>query len=315
MMTLVKSLSSGKGTVMTGEEFQNKLDASFVYKGLNYGRVHLIHETQDAYSQEVIQFSGHFALSDSFKSVFLEAVELMNSYCRPLVKTPLSEYYPQFLPRLTNAFHTLCGAECAAIRGYPRPAFTTLRNVFDDVVLVSAALQKITDLYKIEGIDPNGQFEPTVVKKSRKDEEFRVRKLMTGKDSGLSADVISELAQLNDLYDYEVHGGRLSLTDAMGFMKGTEPLQVMPKFVPKTFAIFMNRFIEVSWALHRLLPAIQPPEAQMPTDWADRWTLVDESFDFAVRSLSTELGKSVGDAYAEFIKAKFPFNSGSVFPL
>ena len=300
---------------MTGAEFQNRLDAAFVFESANYGRVHLIHGKQDAYMEEVVQFRGHLALSDAFKAVFLEAVELLNTYCQPRVKVQLSECYPQFLPRLTNAFHTLCGAECAAIHGYPRPAFTTLRNVFDDVVLVSASLQKVTDFYKIEGIDPNGKFDPAAVKKARKDEEFKVRKLMTGSESGLRADVTSELTKLNDLFDFEVHGGRLSLTDAMAFMKGTGTLHFLPKFMPQAFAIFMNRFNEVGWAVHRLLPAIQPPGVSMPKEWADRWNLVDESFEIAVRSLSKQLEMKVGDAYAEFIKVKFPFNAGSVFPL
>jgi hypothetical protein len=300
---------------VTGEEFQKRLDAAFVFEGANYGRVHLIHGTQDEYSQGVLQFGGHLALSDGFKAVFLEALELMNVYCRPRIKTPLAEHYPQFLPRLANAFHTLCGAECAAIRGYPRPAFTTLRNVFDDAVLMSASLQKITDFYKIEGIDPRSAFDPVVAKKARKREEYRVRRLMTGVDSGLGVDVVNELAKLNDLFDSEVHGGRLSLTDAVAFMKSQGPLQILPKFVPDTFALFMNRFTEVSWAVHRLLPAVQPSEAPMPKEWAQRWALVDESFDIAVRSLSKDLGKKIGDAYAEFINAKFPFNAGSIFPL
>lgn len=300
---------------MTGEEFQKRLDAAFVFEGANYGRVHLIHGTQDEYSQGVLQFGGHLALSDSFKAVFLEALELMNVYCRPRIKTPLSEHYPQFLPRLANAFHTLCGAECVAIRGYPRPAFTTLRNVFDDAVLMSASLQKITDFYKIEGIDPRSIFDPVVAKKARKHDEHRVRRLMTGVHSGLGVDVVNELAKLNDLFDSEVHGGRLSLTDAVAFMKSQGPLQILPKFVPDTFALFMNRFTEVSWAVHRLLPAVQPSEAPMPKEWAQRWALVDESFDIAVRSLSKDLGKKIGDAYAEFINAKFPFSAGSVFPL
>lgn len=291
------------------------MDAAFVFEGANYGRVRIIHGSQDEYSQRVLQFSGHLALSDSFKAVFLESVELMNVYCRPRVRAPLSEHFPLFLPRLANAFHTLCGAECAAIRGYPSPAFTTLRNVFDDAVLMSAALQKFTDFYKIEGLNPNQKFDPNVAKKARKVEEFKVRKLMTGSDSGLGDDVTNELAKLNDLFDFEVHGGRLSLTSAVAFMKGEGPLHVVPKFAPNTFALFMNRFNEVSWAVHRLLPAVQPPGVPMQKEWADRWALVDESFEIAVRSLSKELGKKVGDAYAEFIKVKFPFNSGSVFPL
>ncbi|HKX94598.1 MAG TPA: hypothetical protein VJM48_07835 [Methylibium sp.] len=300
---------------MTGNEFQERLDAAFVFEGANYGRVHLIHGTQDEYSQGVLQFSGHLALSDGFKAVFLEALELMNVYCRPRITTPLSEHFPQFLPRLVNGFHTLCGAECAAIRGYPRPAFTTLLNVFDDSVLTSAALQKLTDFYKIEGIDPNGTFDPDAARRARKVEEFRVRRLMTGPDSGLGTEVIGELRHLNDLFDFEVHGGRLSLADSMAFMKGQGPLHVLPKFVPETYALFMNRFTEVAWTVHRLLPSVQPPEAPMPKEWADRWALVDDSFEIAVRSLSKDLGKRVGDAYADFVKVKFPFTAGMVFPL
>ncbi len=300
---------------MTPEEFQSKLGNAFIFEGVMFGRIELIKKSEAAYGTEVAQFNGHFALSDSFKSIFLETIELLNTHCRPQLQTKLSEYFPQFLPRLANAFHTICGAECNAIRGYPRPAFTTLRNVFDDAVMVSAALQKITDFYRIEGINPEEEFDAGKFMKSRKDEEFRVRKLMTGRDSGLSADILASLSKLNDLFDYEVHGGRLSLTDAIGFMKGTESLQILPKFSSKTFAIFMNRFTEVSWAIHRLLPAVQPPGILMPKDWADRWALVDQSFEFAIRALSDDCGEKVGDNYADFMKIKFPFNSCSVFPL
>lgn len=303
---------------MTGEEFQKRLQEAFMYKGQVYGRVHLIYESEAEHGMAVTKYSGHLALSDAFKACFLEAVELLNSHCRPQVTEPLSEFYPQLLPRLVNAWHTLCGASRTAYDGYPRPAFTMLRNVFDDNVLTSAALQKITDFYKIEGIDPNdksGKIDPIAIKKARMANEFAVRKHMTGSNSGLPADVLHELAQLDAIFDFEVHGSRLSLADAMAYMKGTQPLPTVPRFNEASFAMFMNRFTEAAWTLHRLVPTIQPPDVPLPKEWADRWTLVDESFDIAVRSLSKELGKKVGDAYADFVKAKFPFNAGSTFPL
>lgn len=300
---------------MTGAEFQERLDVAFHYEGVKYGRLALVEKSEVEYKIASSQFGGHVALSHAFKSVFLESIELLNTYCRPRVKTPLSEHYPQFLPRMSNSFHTLCGAECAAVNGYSSPAFTTLRNVFDDVVLVSAALQKVTDFYRIEGINPTEKFDPNTFTRNRKNEERRVRPLMTGSGSGLDSAVITELDKLNQLFDFEVHGGRLSLANSIKFMKGAESLQVLPQFNPKTFALFMNRFTEVSWAVHRLVPAVQPPEAPMPKEWADRWALVDNSFEIAVRSLSDELGMKVGDAYAEFINAKFPFDASSVFPL
>jgi hypothetical protein len=303
---------------MTGEEFQERLDAAFIHDGRNYGRVHSIFEAEETFSHTALKFSGHIALSDGFKACFLEAVELLNTHCGPLVKAQLSEFYLLFLPRVTSAFHTLCAAERAALKGYPRPAFTILRNVFDDCVLTSAALQKITDFYKIEGIDPTNigrAIDPVAVKKARKKNEFDVRKLMTGSDSGLGTDTTDALEKIDALYDFEVHGSRLSLTHAVDYMKGKGPLPVLPTFTERDFALFMNRYNEVAWSLHRLVPAMQPPDAPMPKDWADRWTVVDESFDIVVRSLTEQLGKKVGDAYADFIKVKFPFAVKSTFPL
>ncbi|MBC8740617.1 hypothetical protein F6X40_28715 [Paraburkholderia sp. UCT31] len=303
---------------MTGEDFQKRLDAAFIHEGHDYGRVRSIFEAEDIFSNTALKFSGHMALSNGFKACFLEAVELLNTHCRPLVNAPLSAFYVLFLPRIASAFHTLCAAERAALRGYPRPAFTTLRNVFDDCVLTAAALQKITDFYKIEGIDPTNTDKTTdlvAIKKARKQNEFDVRKLMTGSDSGLGTDITDVLAKIDALYDFEVHGSRLSLTRAEDYMKGEGPLPVLPAFTERDFAWFMNRYNEVAWSLHRLVPAMQPPDAPMPTDWADRWTLVDESFDICARSLTEQLGKKFGDAYADFMKVKFPFTAKSTFPL
>lgn len=53
----------------------------------------------------------------------------------------------------------------------------------------------------------------------------------------------------------------------------------------------------------------------MPDDWAHKWQIVDESFEFAVKSLHTDNGKKVGLEYPKFVAAKFPFNAKSLFPL
>ncbi|WP_233808999.1 hypothetical protein [Paraburkholderia sp. HP33-1] len=207
---------------------------------------------------------------------------------------------------------------CSNLVGHPLPAFTTLRKVFDDCVLTFAALQKITDFHKIEGIDPINTDKPidlVAVEKARKNNEFDVGKLMTRSGSDLGTDVTGALAMIDALYDFEVHGSRLSLTHAADYMKGKGASPVLPTFEERDFALLMNRYNEVAWSLHRLVPAMQPPDAPMPTDWADLWTLVDESFDIVVRSLTEQLGKKVGDAYADFMKVKFPFTVKSTFPL
>ena len=42
---------------------------------------------------------------------------------------------------------------------------------------------------------------------------------------------------------------------------------------------------------------------------------MDNSFDVAVESLASDVGKKIGIAMVEFVNAKFPFNENSMFPL
>jgi hypothetical protein len=306
---------------MTGAEFEKRLHATFTEGGVPFKRAHLLFDREKEYGLETLKFGGYLALSDAFKCMFLESVELANTHIPPQIKVNLSEHYPQFVPRIVSAFHYVCGAERAALNGYPLPAYTTLRNVFDTTTLMSAAMQGLTNFYLIEGLDEKGQligggpdFDPIKAKRARIDDEWKVRKKMTGKDSGLQPSTIDHLRKLDEMYDSEVHGARLSLADAMGYMKGKAPLNVLPKFKDISFAIFMNRYCEVCWTIHRLLPLIQPPDTSMPDAWVEKWEVLDDSFELTIRSLSKDLGKGVGDAYADFVQAKFPFSATSTFP-
>ncbi len=300
---------------MNPEEFVARLDAISIEEGIPYGRVQALFEAEAAYGESAAQFKGYLALSDAFKALFLETTELLNSVCWPQKKTPLSAEYVLFLPRLTLSFQLLCGAERAALKGYPYLGYTALRNIFDSLVLVSAALQKFTDFYSIEGLDPTQPFDVSTYKKLRRKTELTVSQLMTGAKSGLTPETIVELAQWDALFDHETHGARLSLAGAMGWMKGTEPLGVLPKFDSASFAMFMNRYCEIAWMAHRLLPLTQTADALLPTGWGEKWRVVDDSFERTVFALKAQLGKRIGGALTEFVKTKFPFKASSPFPL
>lgn len=306
---------------MSPSDYVKRLDAISVYEGVRYGRVHMIFEEESAYGAKVADtMRGYLALSDAFKGFFLETVARLNTECRPKVKSALSEMYPLFVARLTNNMQSLVGAERLALHGYPLQAYTLHRNTFDNAVLTAAVLQKITDFHAIEGVEPGKPLDLTTpglkaLKRQRQQNEWAVQDVMLGKDSGLSAETIEELKKIDDTYDLEVHGSRLSLAGAMGWMKGTEPLSVVPAFKPTDFSLHMNRYIEVAWMVHRLVPAIQPPEAPLAEDWQKKWSIIDDSFEVSIASITEELGKKFGAAVVEFVKTKLPFNAGSVFPL
>jgi len=297
------------------EEFVKRLDSISNYKGSAYGRLRLLFEEEEKHEQAILQYKGYRALSDAFKCFFLETVELVNTECRPKIKTPLSAFYALFMPRLAHNFQSLCGAERVALRGYPLHGYTLLRNTFDNIVLTSAALQMFTDFYSIEGIAPGKPVDINAIRRLRKTTEFAVRLKMTGDQSGLSQETLEELAKWDSLFDYETHGARLSLTQAQGWLKGAEPLPVLPKFSERASAIFINRYCEVAWMTHRLVPLVQPPRVPLPDSWTKKWNLIDESFEICVYSLTQQLGKKIGAAIVDLVKTKFPFNDQSAFPL
>ena len=215
---------------------------------------------------------------------------------------------------MRHAFHSLCGAERAAVAGYPLLAYTVLRNIFDNLILLSAALQKFTDFYSIEGVEPDKP--PTdiaSINKLRKKTERAVQLKMTGDESNLTAETRDELKKWDMTFDWEVHGARLSLVGAQEWIRGHEPLTVLPQFVEREFVMFINRYCEVGWMTHRLIPSLQLPGVPLSDAWKEKWRTLDDSFE-AVAKAFEEGGKPIGAAIIELVKTKFPFNEGSEFP-
>jgi len=303
------------GIHMTPKQFVDRLTDISLDGDVPFGALTLIREEEARHLQKTLGYKGYWALSDGFKCFFLETTGLMGSCVRPRITVPLSEYYALMVPRIVNSFRILCGAEHLAASGYPLPAFTILRNVFDQLVLTSAALQRLTDFYSIEGLDPTKQFDPKHAKKLRKDTEFSVRKKMTGVDSAISAPAIEDLRVMDTLFDSEVHGAQLSLTEATAWLKGTGSLRTVPEFSETWMSAYMNQANGCQWMLHRLLPNLLPPAISMPDTWLEKWRIIDDSFQVASNANAVQNGKRMWASFIEFIQFKFPFKETSRWPL
>ncbi|WP_079433382.1 hypothetical protein [Zoogloea sp. LCSB751] len=301
---------------LTTKEFMDRLESISVYENKPYGRCFLLFEEESSYGASAAnEMSGYLSLSDAFKCFYLETVERINTECRPKVKTPLSEFYPMFFARLNNNFETLVAAERVALHGYPHQAFTMHRNNFDNAVLTAGAMQGFTDFYSIEGLVPGQAFDERSMKALRKKTEFAIQDIMLGSKSGMSQSTVDALSKINHAFDLEVHGSRLSLAKAADWLKGVAPLRIMPTFEPRTFSLHMNRYLEVAWMVCRMIPLIQPPEAQLSADWPEKWRVLDDSFQLICDAMTKECGKPFGAAFIEFVQNKFPFTAESVFPL
>ncbi len=298
--------------------YEKKLESISRHNHVPYGRAFMLFDSEEEHFKKCLTYKGYLSLSDAFKCIFLETMELFDIECRPKIKSSVSRSYPLFVPRLVHSYKSLCGSERIALKGYPLQAYTLLRNTFDNIVVVSAVLQGITDFHSADGIDrieSGGEIDLKQIRNKKKATEFDVRSKMTGARSGLSQTTINELAIWDDMFDWETHGSRLSLSSSLSWMQGQEPLSVLPEFLEREFAMFMNRYCEIAWMVHRLLPMIQFSEAPLGNSWNEKWCIIDTSFELMVTSLTVQAGKPIGAAIVEFVKQKFPFNEKSVFPL
>jgi len=93
---------------MSPADMQQRLEEISRDRGIAYGRVHELFASERQYGLEVAsRFHGYLALSDAFKSFFLETTEVLNSTTKPRVATPLSEFHAVFMPRLVHALSIL----------------------------------------------------------------------------------------------------------------------------------------------------------------------------------------------------------------
>jgi len=270
--------------------------------------VELVTSAEAEFEQYLAQFKGHQALTGTFNCFFLRTVERFNLDIVANVKAPVSSHHALFMEQLVSAFQSLRAAEVTAMRGYTFQATTILRNVYDNCVFASAAVQNMTDFERLAGVVPGEPFDVAKFKSHRKKEERRVRDLMDGKGSGLSTQTLNDLRLLGDNYDSEVHGSRLTLSQNMGWLKGQESLSVVPTLTEDRVAIFMNRHTEVCWLVHRMMPLMQVDTLRFQTGWGSEWSSIDDGFDHMLAEFTRQLKKTVGDSFREFVKAKFPFD-------
>ena len=288
------------------------------HDGVPYGRLRRLVLASELYSDAVgRELPGYQALADSFSCHVLETIETTRRL--GLTATPsVSEAYTWFVPRILVHFESLCAAETTARSGYPYPAFTILRNTFDGVLLTSAAVQRVEHWLRIDGLDPkaSGSLDVEVARKMKIAVERKIFEQMTGAESGLPLDTVESLARLNKNFDAEVHDARLSKTRYVKWSAGREGLMVGPHFDinDHQFPNYMNRFLEIAWMVHRLLPLLQTSASQLPPEWKTKWRDLDGVFRDFVVSVVGRSGRRIGAAVAQFVELRFPFHEEECFP-
>ena len=187
-------------------------------------------------------------------------------------------------------------------------------------MFLAAIMNGITTFSAINGLPAGNQHKTPItddgykiIIKNRKTEERRVLDIMIRNKSGLDPVHLNHLSQWEAMFNDEVHGARLTMTLEHGpAAKGEDTTTIAPKFREKACGMFMNRFSEVCWMLHRTLPFLQLPHQPFNDKWADKWHILDDSFRFMEQSLA-DAQRDIAKAIIAIIEKKYPFSPCSYF--
>jgi hypothetical protein len=108
------------------------------------------------------------------------------------------------------------------------------------------------------------------------------------------------------LFNFEVHGGSLSLSQEMAAIsKGRVP-QIGPTADHDAFVMYMNRSAELGWLIVRLLPFLEVSEGAFGKEWRHKRQVLDDSFRFMVEALGN-LGKTLAQSFITMVDTNFLF--------
>jgi hypothetical protein len=207
-------------------------------------------------------------------------------------------------------------AEIVAVNGYPLDGYALLRNAKEQALCIGAIASGHSSFpawYGYKGMDPSipvDHEKNRLAARNRKVEEFRIRSITLGRNSGLGEEHIRELERWENLFNMQVHGSRFSMAqDYFRMQKGLFSIGPLPD---EDVAMYMNRFSEISWMAHRILWYLQRADVRFDGEWERRWNIMDESIRFMVLGLD-ELGKKIAKTFEAMIDAKFQFGPGTCY--
>jgi hypothetical protein len=305
------------------QKLQRALEDAFAHPHTNVvGGKHLqpLMDAEDIFGNIITQtFRGFRILQDSFQDFFLETEMMARNRVSNMQNAGHRHYiYTVFLFR--SLLRIIRAADRVACSGYPLKGFALLRSAREEALVLGAIVGGTANVPEAVGYKDNGSAQgvTTLQLQSREEtgrrhkqaESYR-RKIisqMIGPGSQLPKPELDLLGELREIFDYELHYGRLSYwldVEALihtGRMPSMEPTSGKDDL---NVAIFLNRMTEITWLCHRCLPFLQSGPRAFGIDWVKRWELLDKAFTGHVGSLSQ---KVVIGAFFRYVQLMFPFD-------
>ena len=296
---------------MTVAEWQKRLADTFTVNGLVGGSLLRVHNSEDAAGNYLVRtFRGQNVLLDSFQSFFIDTLTLANEQLKANGWPKNRINYPVALASFFNLFRRCRACEVLYLKGYPLDAYALMRDIKDSIFMVAGVAHNTITFSGIIGAPATPLTDPKEYKKqstkNRKVAEHRITNRLMGKTSGLSIGDQENLKAWDEFFNYEVHGGGLSLTQELTAISKGRVLQIGPTVTKDAYVMYMNRSAELGWLIVRVLPLLQVSEGVFGGEWEEKRKVLDGSFRYMLESFSN-LGKALGPSFIAMVDTRFIF--------
>ena len=296
---------------MTVSEWQKRLSDTFTVNGLVGGSLLAVHNSEDAAGNYLVNtFRGQNVLLDSFQGFFIDTLTLANEQIKTNGWPKDRINYPVAMAYFFNLFRRCRACEILYLKGYPLDAYALMRDIKDRTFMLSGVAHNLITFSGIIGAPATPQPDPKQYKKqstkNRKDAEHRVTNRVMGTTSGLSVNDQDNLKVWDEFFNYEVHGGGVSLTQELSAISKGRVLQIGPTVNKDAFVMYMNRSAELGWLIARVLPYLQLSERGFGKTWEGKRQVLDDSFRYMLEGFSN-LGKQLGPSFIAMVDTRFVF--------
>lgn len=295
---------------MEVDEWQKRLTDNFSRNGIvGFKLMEIINQERECAEYFTKNYLGQDRLMHSFQDFYIETIEELNEW----IMRNGWPHYDHFIIAYMYfiiTFKRIRACENLMLRGYYYDGLSLIRDLKDRAILLNGVVNNITKLplicYGPKSVTTYDEW--MKAKNERKKEEFRVKSIIIGKESGLPPDIIKELKRWDNLFNDEVHGSKFSLFMGLGDLLTTRRIPSLGPAPDKSISIYMNRICEVSWMILNLLPYLQPHDQAFSESWHKKKIILDESFQYVQEALG-DLGKKIGRAFVFFMNQKFKSKS------
>lgn len=305
---------------MNIKEWQKRLEDTFSFNDMVGGQLLDIFQCERTYGEYVAKtFYGQSTLIDSFQGFVIDTINESTHFVAKHGWPKNCAHYSSTIIYFVTMFRRIRACESLLLKGYPFDGYALLRDLKDRVIFLAAIAHNLTTWSALLGYGQDvppptscgkklTKAEQQLMKKNAENEERRLLNLIIRKKSGLDHQTRVELEKWEKMFNYEIHGAKLSfVTELYDWAIKGNPLSIGPTPKIEPLGMYMNRMCEVGWLVTRLLPYLQPVANAFGKEWQKKWEILDESFLYMQQGLGRT--KKIGNAFITFVNQKFQFKN------